>query len=837
MKILRLSWFNIKKNKREAFSVMFLTAITMLLMGIAVCNIIKVNTVFDEMFERTESVEGIVVFPADKYRQEYKDILEEDDKVSYVEEIDALSYTRAFYKKGDGEIGVMLYFVTENSEKKIENFVPETNLTEEEINAFIHPIWLPNYFRYSQRCEFGDVFVVIIGGREYPFEIAGFYESGLCGNINNGLKCIVSEADYQLLSAVMDEKKALAYDCEDSFSVYEYIELCSEQSSENIGNYWNHIGKNTEKQNATQYITLYLCFLLAVACITMTSCLFMIRHKISNDIEEQMQSIGVLEALGYRSKEISLAYIFEYVFTGGVGAVFGILLVILSAPLLNNVIERMFGYRVYSSVNFGLQFGIMCILVLLIVLFALGKAKTVKKYPPVVAFRKGIHTHHFGKNYFPLSGTKGNVNLRLSMKELLGNTKHSIGIMICILATATAILFSFYLFDYLKTGTEAVITIGGLEMGDVRMEVSSGVNPYEIRETILEFSEVRKALVTYPDIWVDTDCRSGNTRYEVGYAAIFDDYKETENIHLIEGRYPEHDNEVMITYARAKDEGYSIGDSIVIIGDGTENSYIITGIVNSMFSGGSGIYFTSEGYGRSFPSARPSIVEIYLEEDVDRYEFSEKLTALYGGSVEDTIGEGVSADNYEDRIRQAADEKMAQLVSLYGVTNVDYAIKIGDTVISGNSERFILRDISSTLDLFEGQVGPVAAGIKTVSVVAVSFSVAVAAIILNVLAGTTVRRKRKELGIMKAMGYTSKDLMQQIALHIMPIACVAVIIASVCSVYLMNAFGFVMFGVIMNVNYWIMAPIDLCILLFCYLVTYISAGKVKAISVTELMAE
>ena len=51
MKILRLSLFNLKKNKREAFSVMLLTAMTILLMGIAVCNMTKVNTVFDEMFE------------------------------------------------------------------------------------------------------------------------------------------------------------------------------------------------------------------------------------------------------------------------------------------------------------------------------------------------------------------------------------------------------------------------------------------------------------------------------------------------------------------------------------------------------------------------------------------------------------------------------------------------------------------------------------------------------------------------------------------------------------------------------------------------------------------
>ena len=133
MKILRLSLFNLKKNKKEAISVMFLTAITMLLMGIAVCNITKVNTVFDEMFEATGSVQNMVVFSAEKYRQEYKDILEEDDRVSRIEEVDALHYLRASYIKGDKEIGVPFVFVTENSEKKIENFVPETNLTEDEI--------------------------------------------------------------------------------------------------------------------------------------------------------------------------------------------------------------------------------------------------------------------------------------------------------------------------------------------------------------------------------------------------------------------------------------------------------------------------------------------------------------------------------------------------------------------------------------------------------------------------------------------------------------------------------------------------------------------------------
>ena len=809
----------------------------MLLMGVAVCNIAKVNTVFDKSFEETGSVSNMVRFSVEKYRKDYKDILEEYDRVSRVEEIDLLYSVRGSYKHRNSEIGVPIFFVTEDSEKKIESFVPETTLTEAEISNFSHPIWMPNYFHYSRNYQPGDTFIYVIGGREYPFEIAGFYNTGLMGNTNNGLKCIVSEKDYQLLSAVMDEQKALAFNCEDSFSVDEFIELCAEQSSENVSKDCFKNSKSGEKDNATIFIKLYLSFLLAVAFITMISCLFMIRHKVSNDIEDQMQAIGVLEALGYKSREISLAYIFEYVLTGGVGALLGILLVIFTDPLLNSIIQVIIGYRVYGSVNIGLQIVIMCILILVIVFSALGKAKTVKKYPPVVAFRKGINTHHFKKNFLPLSKTKGNINLRLSMKELFGNTKHSIGIMVCIFATATAILFGFHFFDFLKDGAESIMTITGLEAGDVRLELRDGVDPYKIKETMLELPEVRKVMVTYPDTMIDAESRNSDYRINNSLAVIFDDFDETENLHLIEGRYPQHDNEIMVAYGIVQKEGYSLGDNIKVIGDGTEISYIITGVVNSMNNGGKQLYFTSDGFKRAFPSDRATVVEIYLNENIDRHKFSEKLTGLYGGSVEDAIGEDISKDNYEDRIQKIAEEKMAQLISLYGVTDVDYAIEIGDTIIRGNSEKFIIRDISSLHDLAEGQLGPVAVAMKAVSAVIVAFSLIVSAVILSSIARTTVRRKRKELGIMKSMGYTSKNLMQQIAFRIMPIAFIAVIIASVCSVLLVNLFGLVMFSVVLELNYWIMIPIDICILLFCYLVTYISAGKIKEISVTELMSE
>ena len=78
--------------------------------------------------------------------------------------------------------------------------------------------------------------------------------------------------------------------------------------------------KRTEEINETGFCQLFMWLAMIMACITMAASIFLIRHKISNDIEDQMQQIGVLEALGYRSKEISLAYLYEYILSGGFGA-------------------------------------------------------------------------------------------------------------------------------------------------------------------------------------------------------------------------------------------------------------------------------------------------------------------------------------------------------------------------------------------------------------------------------------------------------------------------------------------------------------------------------------
>ena len=90
---------------------------------------------------------------------------------------------------------------------------------------------------------------------------------------------------------------------------------------------------------------------------------------------------------------------------------------------------------------------------------------------------------------------------------------------------------------------------------------------------------------------------------------------------------------------------------------------------------------------------------------------------------------------------------------------------------------------------------------------------------------------------MKGVGYTSKDLMKQIAIKTMPVTIISVIIASFAAKYVYSAFWLMAFGVVGELNIPLTIIADVILVAFCYAVTYISAGRIKAISVTELMTE
>ena len=838
MKVMRLSLFNLKKNKREALAIVFLTMVTTIMVSIFITNVKKVNTVFKDCFDATGCVDRAILIREDLYHDEYKDILERDYDVERLTENETVFSTSTDVREPSGDmIAYNFMFVTERTERRLESFIKTEQLTDEEIAALPYPIWLPEDFSIVKNYRPGDTITILAMGKEYPFELAGFYKTGLGASDNFFHKCVVSEDGFELLSmlfhnAYANSYTALCFDGGEDFPYEDFIDKCETASGENIRiGIWN-INYETEKYQATSFLNVFLYIIAFLAMVTMASSLFMIRHKISNDIEDQMQQIGVLEALGYRSGEISGAYLYEYVISGGLGAVLGGIISVLMVPLMDLAIKMLMGREITADTQLGGISIVSVSVLLLVTVFALLKARTVKKYPPVVALRKGIRTHHFGRNILSLEKTKGNINRRLAMKAFLTDLRSGIGIAVCIILAGCALLFSVLTFDVFKDGTKGLEAMQSYDVDTVWAMVMPGVDAYRMREEIESMDVVRKALVTY-----NMDYLSVKDSEDKAMAVIYDDYKDAENIRPFTGRLPERDNEACIALGRAKKEGLAVGDSLVLEDNGMEKSYIITGILGTMMNNGTGVYLTTEGYERVRPNAVPDAVVIYPEEGVTDEELEEKLAARFGGSAKENAAIAGNESSMEARIRSAAEEKIAVLLAQYGVTDVDYAVRIGDELITGNSRQFVIRETKSWRGNVKAQMAPIADTTRQFSEIALFFIAVIVAVILGIIASSNVRRQRRSLGIMKSMGYSSKDLMKQMALKFMPVTVAAMAISSALIIYVNKLFWEMLFGVVIDTNFLLIVLTDIVMVLFCYAVTYIGAGRIRRISVTELMTE
>ncbi|MCR4641584.1 MAG: ABC transporter permease [Lachnospiraceae bacterium] len=836
-KILRLSLFNLKKNRREVLGIIFMTMVTVLMLSVVLINQKKIDTSFDESFTRSGCVRQCVLFKVDKYRNAFPNILQEDYGIEKVSEGRMIFSSMVDVLNRDGDtVAYNLIYATEKAERKMEAFRKLGQLPEEEIARLEHPIWLPEGFRITKGYSAGDDFVILKNGKEYPFIIAGFYESGLMTNDGYSHKVILSEDDYALFAMLFDS--ASDYECVGLFFDGEeidfdrYLEDCNKVASENLSFTTHYNCFRFEKINETTFLEIFMMMIIGISAVTLIASLFMIRHKISGDIEDQMQQIGVLEALGYRSAEISLSYLYEYVIAGGSGSVLGAVIACLITPFVNTGISILLGRSISGSSGTGGAVIAAAAVLFLVVLFALLKARRVKNYPPVVALRKGIRTHHFGKNIMPLDKMHWNINLGLAMKGFFSNLKASAGILICIITAGTAILFASLTYDFSSNGPYGFAATMGTDWEVLKVYTLSDADINAFRKELLTLPEVRKAINIFSGEHISVKGSADSAE-----VISFGDYADSENIHPYEGRLPQYENEVMVGLKRSRKENIKVGDSIVLELNGLEKTYIVTGIVGTMQNGGTVVYLTNDGYKRLNIFAAENVVQVYPAEAVSIPELQAAIDAHFGGTAKQTAEGGSSGQSREEKIRAAAEEKIATMLNQYGVTDVDYAVQIGDELIKGNSRNFVIKEYFSYEGIIKTQMVPISETTNSFCFYALILVSGIVAVLITIITSNDVRRQRHALGIMKGLGYSSKDLMLQLALKYMPVILAGTAIATICGLWINDLFWGLLFAAFAKVNISTVVVTDILLLIFCFAVAYLSAGRIRKISVTELMTE
>ena len=208
-------------------------------------------------------------------------------------------------------------------------------------------------------------------------------------------------------------------------------------------------------------------------------------------------------------------------------------------------------------------------------------------------------------------------------------------------------------------------------------------------------------------------------------ATICDDFGKVNNRNVVfEGRFPKYDNEIAIAAKYAREKGLEPGNEIILTAEGKKAEYIITGFTQVTNNLGKDCLLTRQGYERLGRLTNAGYY-LNLSEDSDIDQFHAEIKKLFGADVNITI-------------------------------NIN--------------------------EILEGSTAVYVSLMKAIVILVLVLSMVVIVFVLYLLVRTMLGNKKRDYGILKALGFTTGQLILQTALSFMPAIVISTIIGiSVCS--------------------------------------------------------
>lgn len=255
----------------------------------------------------------------------------------------------------------------------------------------------------------------------------------------------------------------------------------------------------------------------------------------------------------------------------------------------------------------------------------------------------------------------------------------------------------------------------------------------------------------------------------------------------LEGRMPIYDNEASITEIVADELGKKIGDTVIIGSGENAKEFIITGYHQAMNDLGRTFLITAEGLYR-VNRAKPVC---YVE---------------------------LSDISLTDKLSKALDDNLGELISAKTV----------------NTERSNATD--GMLELIDA--------ICLILVLAVfGVSVIFSAVVIGMICTKAFIKERSDIGILKAIGFTAKELQRQFAFRFLIVSTTGSVIGGVCSLFftkpllemLLRMVGVTRIESSITIVTFIVPAVLICLCFFVF--SYFAARKTKKVEVRELISE
>ena len=430
-------------------------------------------------------------------------------------------------------------------------------------------------------------------------------------------------------------------------------------------------------------------------------------HAIAMSIEENYADYGTLKALGLSNRSLRGMLGVEYAGVSLLGLAAGLALGSALVPFALPFFAQFTGVLATNDAPPAAAMLLLAALLALVAAIVAFKTRKLARISPLVAFRGGAADVSFrSRAARPLGGS--HLSWGLAVRAIASAKRRYVGLAGCALVMCAFIVLVFGIGSALG-GPNAAKEAFGMWTSDVSATlVSPDASFEEVERVIEEVSPIEKS-------WNESYAMVSFGGESHSFAGLSDLSLVTG---VTEGRAPVRDNEALIGVNLAKTMDLDIGDELVVDGaDGEERRFVVCGLLSAMFNAGNGTILTYDG-------------------------------------VRDLAGNEADASDRERQYVLAdpekADEARAALEE-----------RFGDAVDARPSGMF-----SDT----EGMIGLIQQLFSLMGYAMAAVAAALVFLAVSLIIGRMFTAERHDLGVYRALGFTSQALRLQFALRFFLVA-------------------------------------------------------------------
>ena len=793
-KLWMLATSNIRKTKSATTTLIVLFIIAALLLNTGLLVVINYGSFFNDLKEELNTSNVYFRIPDKIYTDEVKSFINNNEHVKKTQINEGLTLynVKILSKSEEKTFAIIFNNMSEEREISKWKFIGE-HLPEDDMSVYV-----PDIFKVVSGYQLNDKIDIKYLDKETKTEkvitltVKGYTEDMYFGSFNTGpVSFYLPEDTYKKVENILnkpDHLTHLVFANIDDIKNFASIEnSIRDILNLNTSSLISGDPSSTFVAIDIQLIEMARCMManmvsimmVIFALIVVIVCLLVVRFRIVNSIEEDFAKIGSLKSIGYTSKQIILSVILQFSLIAGVGSIIGIGLSYPVLPSISAVFEQQSGLKWEQSFDAAISGAAFLILLLVVVFIAFLAAYRISKLNPIHALRGETNSRKYKRNHMQLEKTKGKLPLVLALKSVLQSMKQNIMIIVILIGVSFFGVFGVVMFYNTSVDTKAFAEVPGMEICNAVAVLNPQMDHTDAVNTIKSIDNVFK--VQYLDeVKIKID---GN---DVS-AYVMQSYDKKETKLVYEGRYPENNNEITLAGILSERINKTIGDTVTVRVGTNEEQFTVVGLSNGSQMGGLNTSILTSDYQRLNPDFKQQALFIYLEKGTDAEVFSK--------SLEDKLDKSIllAAVNF--------DKEMAD-----GMASYQYIVALmGLTMLA--------------------------------------ITIFVVSLVLYFIISSSVIRKKRDLGVQKAIGFTTIQLMNQLSIsYTIPII-FGTIIGSLIGAFYTNAFmsifmkgmGIMKAGFIVD-PVWIVA-FGIAVIIFAYLLSMLITWRIRKISAYALVTE